>query len=179
MPMNNNNKSHITYKENITGQDLSKYAKAIGFPMIAFIINVWGITSFGAFGAELIAPLSAAMWVVGLVVGIILPSHRKGTLNETVIAITGYCILLLGLRYGLQLVSGVSTEMLIASYGEIVSLTGGSAVSGYMQNVLWISAVMVPIGFIGMQGKKLFQFRRTLAKNKAFDRLRSIRDDNK
>ena len=85
----------------------------------------------------------------------------------------------MGLRYALQLISGVSTEMLIASYGQIISLTGGSAVQGYIQNILWISAIMVPIGFIGMQAKKLVQFRRLMAKNKALDRIRSIRETNR
>ena len=169
----------ITYKERMTGQDISKYAKAICFPLVAFAVNIWTITSFRAFGTELIAPLSAAIWVAGLVTGLILPSHRRTTLNETVIALVGYSVVLMGLRYALQLLSGVSTEMLIASYGQIVSLTGGSAVQGYIQNILWISAIMVPIGFIGMQAKKLVQFRRLMAKNKALDRIRSIRETNR
>ena len=169
----------ITYKERMTGQDISKYAKAIGFPLVAFAVNIWTITSFRAFGTELIAPLSAAIWVAGLVTGLILPSHRRTTLNETVIALVGYSVVLMGLRYALQLISGVSTEMLIASYGQIISLTGGSAVQGYIQNILWISAIMVPIGFIGMQAKKLVQFRRLMAKNKALDRIRSIRETNR
>ena len=118
----------ITYKERMTGQDLSKYAKAICFPLVAFAADIWTISSFRAFGTELIAPLSAGIWVSGLITGIILPSHRRTTLNETVIALVGYSVLLMGLRYALQLISGVSTEMLIASYGQLVSLTGGSAV---------------------------------------------------
>ena len=85
----------------------------------------------------------------------------------------------MGLRYALQLISGVSTEMLIASYGQLVSLTGGSAVQGYIQNILWISAIMVPLGFIAMQAKKLVQFKRLSAKNKALDRIRSIRENTK
>lgn len=169
----------ITYKESMTGQDLTKYAKSICFPLLAFGVSLFTINQFAAFGTSLIAPLSAAMWVTGVIVAIVLPSHRKGTLNETIVAVTGYCILLLGIRYGLQLISGVSTEMLIASYSEMINLTGGSAVSGYLQNILWISSIMVPVGFIGMQGKKLFQFRRTLSKNRAFDRIRSIRGENK
>ena len=163
----------ITYKERMTGQDLSKYAKAICFPLVAFAADIWTISSFRAFGTELIAPLSAGIWVSGLITGIILPSHRRTTLNETVIALVGYSVLLMGL------ISGVSTEMLIASYGQLVSLTGGSAVQGYIQNILWISAIMVPLGFIAMQAKKLVQFKRLSAKNKALDRIRSIRENTK
>ncbi len=169
----------ITYKERMTGQDLSKYAKAICFPLVAFAADIWTISSFRAFGTELIAPLSAGIWVSGLITGIILPSHRRTTLNETVIALVGYSVLLMGLRFALQLISGVSTEMLIASYGQLVSLTGGSAVQGYIQNILWISAIMVPLGFIAMQAKKLVQFKRLSAKNKALDRIRSIRENTK
>lgn len=169
----------ITYKERITGQDLSKYAKAVCFPLAAFATDIWAISSFRAFGTELIAPLSAAIWMSGLITGLILPSHRKTTLNETVIALVGYSVLLMGLRYSLQLISGVSTEMLIASYGQIISLTGGSAVQGYIQNILWISAIMVPLGFVAMQAKKLVQFRRLVAKNKTLDRIRSIRENTK
>lgn len=175
--MKNNKK--ITYKESMTGQDLSKYLKSICLPLLAFGISLFTINQFAAFGTSLIAPLSATMWVAGLVVAIVLPSHRRTTLNETIVAVTGYCILLLGIRVGLQLISGVSTEMLIASYSEMINLTGGSAVSGYLQNILWISSVMVPVGFLAMQGKKLFQFRRTLSKTRAFDRLRSIRGEDK
>lgn len=175
---NLNEHERITYKESMIGRDLSKFIKAIGFPMVAFLITVICINMFGEFGTGLIAPFSAAMWTVGLIVAAVLPSHRKSTLNESVVAITGYCVLLIALRYALQLISGISTEMLVASYGEMITLTGGSAVSGYIQNILWISSVMVPVGFIAMEAKKLFQFRRTLAKNKAFDRIRSIRDND-
>jgi len=170
-------KEKITYKENITGQDLSKYIKAIAFPLIGFSMSLYTINEFGAFGSGLISPLTAVMWVTGLIVALVLPSHRKGTLNETIVAVTGYSIGLMGLRLAIQLTSGVSTEMLVASYGEMMNLTGGSSASGFLQNMLWIVSVMTPIGFIGMQGKKLFQFRRTVAKNKMFDRLRSIREN--
>ena len=115
-------------KRGIKRKQLDKHKKAVCFPLAAFAADIWAISSFRAFGTELIAPLSAAIWMSGLITGLILPSHRKTTLNETVIALVGYSVLLMGLRYALQLISGVSTEMLIASYGQIRAMKRASSI---------------------------------------------------
>ena len=66
--------------------------------------------------------------------------------------------------------------MLMASYNQAIPLTSGSTISGYLQTLLWIASVMTPLGFVGMQGKKIYSFRRKASKQKFFEQTRGLRD---
>ena len=81
-----------------------------------------------------------------------------------------------GIRELIALVSGVSSEMLMASYNQAIPLTSGSTISGYLQSLLWIASVMTPLGFMGMQAKKIYSFRRKASKQKFFEQTRGLRD---
>ena len=72
--------------------------------------------------------------------------------------------------------AGVSSEMLMASYNQAIPLTSGSTISGYLQSLLWIASVMTPLGFIGMQAKKIYSFHRKASKQKFFEQTRGLRD---
>ena len=47
---------------------------------------------------------------------------------------------------------------------------------GYLQNLLWFSAIGIPIGQVGMQGKRLLQFHHNQSLQKTFGQKRGMRD---
>ena len=172
-------KSPITYKKGVSGADIYRYIKAVGLPVGVFLLALFVITRFAAFGGNLIAPLTGIMWAFGTVCALLLSSHRTSILTETHVTVGCYLIALTGLRAVISLVSGVSSEMLMASYNQAIPLTSGSTISGYLQTLLWIAAVMTPLGFIGMQAKKVYSFKKKVSKQKFFEQTRGLRDSGR
>lgn len=171
--------NRLVYKDKMSTAGVMRFVKAIIFPFATLAASMYSINLFGAYGLKLIAPLTALMWLVGTVVAIILPSQRKSSLDGMMTAIICYQTLIIGLRFGVYWTSGVSTEMLTASFGEVFTLSGSNAVLGFLQTSLNISSVMVPLGYIGMQVKKVVQFKKNISKTKFFNQIRSIRDNDK
>ena len=170
-------KKELTYREGTTSNDIFRYIKAIGFPFIIFMLSLFTISRFALFGSKVIAPLSGIMWLFGVFVAFMLPSQRKSVLNETHATIGGYYIGLILIREMIALISGVSSEMLMATYGQAIPITSGTAFSGTLQSIMWATAIFVPFGFITMQGKKVLTLRRKGNKNREIERLRGIRDN--
>lgn len=54
-----------------------------------------------------------------------------------------------------------------------------NVISGYIPIMMQMSAIMTPIGFIAMQGKRIMQFRKTRSINKEFGRVRGIRNSGR
>lgn len=172
-----NNRS-VTYKSNTSAQDLSKIIKAIAYPAIIMFVSLGIINMFGDFGKNLVAPLTGLMWIVGDFCAILMPSHRNGIIKETLTTIGCYVLALAAFRALLILVSGVSTQQLMASIDQTIPLTYNNNISSFIQTALMITAVMTPIGFFGMQFKRLFTFRKQISKSKYFEQLRSLRNSN-
>lgn len=164
----------ITYKQAMSNADFARYLKAVGLPIGVFLLTLFATQSLSGFGTKLVAPLTAAMWFTGTLTAILLPSHRGSVLTETHVAIAGYLALLLALKEVIAMMSGVSSEMLMAAFNQAIPATSGSAISGWLQNLMWITAAMTPIGFISMQVKRLFTFKREQSAQKTFDRIRGI-----
>lgn len=163
------------YRQSMTSQEAWSYIKAVGFPVLILLLSMLSISVFSQFGVNLIAPFTAAMWTIGVVLSFIIRSQRKEILNQTLAFIGIYQITLLGFREAIKLVSNVTTEQIMASYDQVITSSYSSAIPGYLQNALWMTAVGVPLGYIGMQGKRLFQFRKKISKEKALGQYRSIR----
>lgn len=172
------NSKPITYKRKMTGQEFWRYVKAIGFSSGLFIIAMVVLSQFARFGSVVLAPLVAAMWVFGVVCAILIPSQKQSILNETHITIAIYLVTLIAVKTLIKLISGVSSEMMMSSFNQAIPLTGGSTITGYLQTLMWITTVMTPLGFIGMQAKKVFTFRKKANKNKELERLRGFRQNN-
>ena len=170
--------SNITYKNNTAKKDAFRILKAVAYPTIIMFISLAIINLFGTFGKNLIAPLVALMWLSGVICAAILPSHRGSILKETMITIGCYVLALLAFRSLIVLVSGVSTQQLMASIDQTIPLTYNNNISSFLQTGLMITAVMTPIGFFGMQAKRVLTFRRNISKSKFFDQIRSIRNSN-
>lgn len=167
----------ITYKQGISGKEITGYFFAIGFPATVLILSLIIVSYFAQFGQKLMAPMVALMWICGAICALILPSHRQGIITETHWAIVGYLIGMFGLQKIVQLVSGTTNEMLVATYEQAMPAASNASLTGFLEYMLWIVAVMVPIGFAVMEGKKIILFRRKVSKQKFFDQLRGIRDN--
>ena len=157
--------------------DLSRYIKAIALPIMIFILSLIAIQALDGFGSKLVAPLTALMICFGVICAIWLPSHRGTILTETNVTVGCYLLALLGLRQIIAMMSGVSSEMLMATFNQALPATSGSAISGWLQNLMWITAVMTPVGFIGLQGKRIFTFKRKNSKERFIDQTRGIHNE--
>lgn len=170
-------RTHITYKQKMSKSDKYRYVKVIAFPMLILILALISIQSLAGFGTKLVAPMTALMICTCFVCAMWLPSHRSSIFSETYMTVGIYLITLLALRQIIAMMSGVSSEMLMAAFNQALPVTSGSAISGWLQTLMWITAVMTPIGFVGMQGKRVFSFKRKNSKQKFMDQTRGIIQD--
>ena len=98
-------------------------------------------------------------------------------MNETFITLGSYLIALITFKACISLLSGVSSETLTEALNLSVSATSGSAMTGWMQTLIYITAIMTPVGFIGMQSKRLYSFKRKNSKEKSIERIRGLKDE--
>lgn len=173
----NNNNNNLTFKPNAGNENVAKYIKAVAIPIAIFILALFAISTFASFGVAVIAPLTGVMWIMSAITAVVLPSHRESILKEAYIALAGYLGGLVLFRELIGMSSGISAEMMMATYNQAIPVTTGSAISGHLQNVMLITAYMVPAGYIAMLIKKIFTFRSTANKTKEFERLRGIRQN--
>lgn len=171
-------KDHV-YRENMSRKEAVGIAKAAGLPLSVLALCLYTISSFGAFGTGLVCPLSGAMWMTGFITALFVPSMRREVIAQTQITIATYCVTLLMLKIVIGVVSGVSSAMIAASFDQAVPAPTGNAIPGYLQNILWFSAVLIPLGFIGMQGKRLLQFHKNRSLSATFSMFRDIRQIRK
>jgi hypothetical protein len=163
----------------MSGKELYSYIKAVGVPAGVFLIAMLVISLFGAFGTNLLAPMAGGMWVFGALTAFLIPSQKESICNETHMTILAYLGGMYGLRLLISLVAGTSSEQLMATYSQPMPMSTGNTISGFIQTMLWITAVMVPVGFLGMQGKKIMMFKKRMSKDKVIDHLRGIRETGK
>lgn len=168
---------NLSYKRNMSRQEAIHTLKAIGLPLLLFGLGLFTISSFANFGTKLICPLSGVMWLIGVIVAVLMPSQRKDILNSTMVTLAIYYLALLGLKILLAIVSGVSSEMIAASYNQAIPTSTGNAIPGYLQTMMWFTAVLLPLGEIAMQVKRLFQFKKNQKLQKTFSQVRGYRNN--
>ena len=71
----------LTYKQDMSKKEAIGILKAVGLPILVFALALYTIQNFANFGSKLLCPLIAAMWIVGFVVGIIMPAQRREIVN--------------------------------------------------------------------------------------------------
>lgn len=169
----------LTYKQNMSRAETLRVMKAVVFPLAVFGFGMFTISNFANFGTKLICPLSGAMWFCGFIVALLMPAQRQEILRQTLVFVAGYYVSLLAIKILLGVVSGVSSEMIAASYDQAIPTSTGNAMLGYVQTFLWFISVLTPIGFIGMQVKRLRDFKRNQTLYKTFGQKRSIRNSGK
>lgn len=172
-------KIKLTYKQRMSPLEFWNYVKAVALPIFVFSLSVYTINVFQDFGEKLLAPMMAIMWIVAAISALWVAAQRQDIIRQTIVTIGTYCGTLLTLRVLLTIVSGVSGQMLIASFDTSIGTTTSNTMTGYLQIAMWISSVMTPIGFVGLQVKKIFSFKRLMAPEKALNRYRSIRKTGK
>lgn len=165
----------LTYKQGMSGTELSNYVKAIAIPIGVFLLALIITSNFGAFGTNIVAPAASVMWLAGAVVAWKAPSQRKSTLKETYIAVAGYVAGLFVLKALIGIAAQTSSEQLMASFDQVMPVSTSSTISGFLQSMLWILAFITPVTYLGMMGKKFVQFRRSLSKDKVLQQIRGIR----
>jgi hypothetical protein len=170
------NVERITYKQNISSTELANYTKSIAIPIGLFVLSLLIISNFGAFGRNIVAPCASIMWLAGALVAWKIPSQRSGTLKETYVGVAGYLCGLFLLKMLIGITATTSSEQLMASFNQAMPVSTGSTISGFLQSMLWILAVLTPVTFLGMMGKKFVTFRRSLSKDKVLQRVRGMRD---
>ena len=168
--------STLTYKKDLSKQEGFRILKAVGLPILIFGLSMFTIQNFANFGSKLICPLIAAMWVIGFIVALLMPSQRSEVINQTLGMIAIYCGALIGLKILLAVVSGASSEMIAASYDQAIPMSTGNAIPGYLQTMMWFVAVLMPIGDIGMQAKRLKDFKHNQSMQKTMGRMRGMRN---
>lgn len=166
----------ITYKQGMTGSELSNYIRAIATPIGVFLLALVIISNFGAFGTGIVAPASSIMWLCGAIVAWKIPSQRRSTLKETYVAVAGYLAGLFVMKVLIGIAANTSSEQLMASFNQVMPVSTSSTISGFLQSMLWILAFLTPMTFLGMMGKKFVQFRRTLSKDKVLQQVRGMRE---
>lgn len=169
---------NLVYKSKASTNDKWTILKAVLIPMAVFILCLFVIGKFGGYGKKLLSPLIAAMWVMGAVSAAILPSHRNTIIKETTTTIALYTIGIFALRILAGLASGISSTMLTDSLDLTVGPTQGNTILGYIQTFLTLSSVLIPIGFITMQGRRIFSLKKNGNKTKFLQQTRNIRDKN-
>lgn len=174
-----NGNERLTYKRSQSNADIFRFLKAIAFPVGLFLLAMFTIDRFNLFGYDLIAPMTGIMWACGVLVAFLQPAQRRSVLKETHVTIGVYLVSLIVLKEMVSAISGVSSEMLMATYNQVLPVTSGAAFSGYMQTMLWITTIMTPVGFIFMQVKKLFSLHRNSEAKKYHDRLLGTRRNGK
>lgn len=167
-------RKNFTYVKKASAKERGRLVNAVVFPVAIFFFSIVAISIFKNFGRILMAPLIGAMWIIGAACAIYMPSHRKDIIKETLTFIAIYNATLLGLRELIAITSGVSSQMLMATFGQPLATASANTIPGYLQSMLYISAAMIPFGFLGMEGKRILQFRRNNNKNKTIEQLRKI-----
>ena len=168
-------KGEMLYTSNVGFKDIWPKLWNLTIYLITYGLWLYLDAAYYNFGAKIITPLTGAMWIVGAILAIMLPSQKQDIIKHTKWFVLGYLASLFVFRYVIINVSGVSAENLSASFAS----SSGAAILGWLQNLLWIIAITYPIAYFVFQGKKVPQFFGTRSKNRAIREIRDIRDNTK
>lgn len=169
----------VTYKQNISKNELLKLMKAVGLPIAILFFTLLTISAWGEFGFFFFTKMIGLMWIVGVGTATYLSQMREEVLDQTCAFIFFYDAAMLGFKLLISITSGVSGEMISAAMQIASPQPTQNVISGYIPIMMQMSAIMTPIGFIAMQGKRIMQFRKTRSINKEFGRVRGIRNSGR
>ena len=176
VPKSNN---EIVYHSRVSSQDIWPKIFAIVVYACSFILWMYLDKAYYNFGSNIITPLTAAMYIVGAIFAVLLPSQKKETINHTKWFVLGYLAIMFVYKFVIVAVGGVSSDSLAAAFNQSLPATTGTAISGWLQNLLWIISITYPITFFTFQAKKIPQFIKAKSKNQAIRQIRDIRDNTK
>ena len=107
------------YKKNYVPKSKGEmlYTSKIGSLLIyigTFVLWLYLNSVYYNFGTKIITPLTGAMWILGAVLAMLLPSQRQDIIKHTKWFVLGYLAILFVYRYVIMIVSGVSADNLSA-----------------------------------------------------------------
>ena len=150
--------SNETFIKKTSAKDISSLIFSAAAPALLFFLCMFTISQFKNYGRLLLTPIMGAMWAAGAVCVLIL----------------ALCLGDLLLQKAISIVSGVSADMLTETFSQPLPSTTGNILPGYLQYALWMFTIMIPISYLGLQGKRLINLRRASNKDRELRRIRGI-----
>lgn len=171
--------NEMVYKTPVTIRDYKSTFITLAVYIYIFLMWAYLSVAYYNFGKYIITTGVAAMLIVSAIVAKILPSQRMECISDMKKGLVSYVTLLFGYRFVIIMMQGVSSEDLSAAFNMSMPAPSGTSMLGWLQNFLWIASILIPIGLVGMQIKKIAQFFGTKKKSQAIREIRDIRDNEK
>lgn len=174
----NNAKTKLVYSSKVSKELFKANLKIILLYAIIFIFWIVVVKMYANFGVKWVVPSISAMWIVGAVTTYFVPDDRENTVKSTRNAVAGYLLFLFLYRFVIQYIGNISSAELAVSLGINITATAGMAISSWLQNILLITSVMTPVGYLVWCAQKFKTFNGRETKAGAFDRIKDIRRDS-
>lgn len=175
---NGQNKNNVVYSNTMSNELLKKHIITLLIYGLELILWVIVVKMYANFGTKWIVPSTSAMWVAGAITAFFVKEEQENTVKTTKTTIAGYLLFLLMYRFIIQTVGGISSEEIAVSLGINITQAAGMALSSWLQNILLITSVMTPAGYLIWCAQKFKVFHGRERKSDAFDRIKDIRRED-
>lgn len=169
----------LTYKQTMSKREVKSISSILFRPILTMVLGIFVISNLGQMGTIFICPIASITWFICVIVAFIMKNMRKETLNQSMNFLITYFSSLYSLKLLIGFVSGVSPEMVAATYDQALTSVVSNSIAGTLQNMLYITGALGPLGIIGMQIKRLVQFRASESIAKKFKQVRGVRVDSR
>jgi hypothetical protein len=169
----------LVYTGTINATQIWAYVKIIAFYILELVAWILIARAYAAFGTKLITPMVSAMYIVGAFTTWYIKEDRESTIKSTKWMVAGYLGALLVYRIVIKLAAPVTSDQMSVALNIPIPGASGLAAAGFFQNILWILAIMFPVGFVFMCGKKFVLFHGKQTKEEAFRRAKGLRKNRK
>lgn len=168
------NKGLLVHKHN--APKLYLIAKTLLIYLALFVMWVWTVNLYVTFGLWI--KIAVTLMLIGGLVGILfIPEDRENTLKETRWALFGYLAFLLVYRIVIVQFSQFSPDEVGTSLGVNMPVASATSALGFVQNILMIISIMVPVGYLIWIGQKFKVHSGRKAKDETFEKYKGLRKD--
>ena len=175
---NGQDRERLEYSDAMCAELIKKDILKMLVYCLEIVLWVAVVKLYANFGVKIVVPAVSAMWVMGAVTAFFVKDDQENTVKGTKTSIAGYLLFLLMYRFVIQKVGGLTSQEIAVSLGINVTAAAGMAVSAWLQNILLISAVSIPIGYLVWCAQKFKTFHGRERKTDAFDRIKDIRREH-
>lgn len=176
---NGNRKDVVSYSNTMSNELLKKNIIKILLYGLELILWIVVVKLYANFGVKWVVPSTSAMWIFGAITAFFVKEEQENTVKSTKITIAGYLLFLLLYRFIIEKISGLSSAEIAISLGINITQAAGVAMSSWLQNILLITSVMTPAGFLIWCAQKFKTFHGRERKSDAFDRIKDIRKEDR
>lgn len=175
---NGQDRERLEYSDAMCAELIKKDILKMLVYCLEIVLWVAVVKLYANFGVKIVVPAVSAMWVMGAVTAFFVKDDQENTVKGTKTSIAGYLLFLLMYRFVIQKVGGLTSQEIAVSLGINVTAAAGMAVSAWLQNILLISVVSIPIGYLVWCAQKFKTFHGRERKTDAFDRIKDIRREH-